>query len=113
MADAGFNGTTVTFATGTTVPLLSATFSSEAAEVPVSGCADSEEEHTVGVPVNAIEWEVAGNPEVDVGDSAACTVTWNDGTTSTLTNGIVSRVNTTGSKNNPITTTIRAVKDTT
>jgi hypothetical protein len=103
MADKGFNGTTVSVVGTSAVPLLDASNSSSGAKVQVSGSGDSQKEYVTGVPDNVVTLTVAGCLDIDVGDTGATTVTWNDGTTDTYTSSIVTDVNATGSEDSPIT----------
>ena len=124
MADDGFNGSTVIWnsadAGGTGLafgPLLGCSDDSSGAEVPVTGAGDTEHSYVVGITDQTVTVDFGGTPaptddtspkEIAAGQKGALSVTWNDdvGTQGTLANGIITRLNVSGSLDGPITGSI-------
>jgi hypothetical protein len=106
MADDGFNGSKIKIGEADQVPLRDIEYSSEAAKVDISGAADTYKTYVAGIPDNTITFTVVGRTTVEIGDTETFTITWNDGTTDVLTDGIVVGVSATGSLDGEITSSI-------
>ena len=112
MADDGFNGTTISFATVNQAPLRDITSSDGAAEVDVTGCADTIKTYESGLPDETVTFTIVGGSTVGIGDEGAVVVAWNDsGTDGSLTNGVCVGKETSGALDGEILTafTIRPV----
>jgi len=74
----GFNATTVSFDGNGQTPLVSANYDGTAAEVDVTGAADSEHTYEPGITDETITWEVVGIPPgtIALGDTGATVVEW-------------------------------------
>ena len=108
MAD-GFNGATIKWnTTDDQTPLLSISYDKTAAEIDVTGAADSNHTYITGIPDETITCEVVGQPTtVDVGTTAALvTITWGDETTETFTTGECTSISKSGSIDDKHTSTI-------
>lgn len=90
MADDGFNGSVVDFASVTLGPLRSISFRESGARADVTGSADAQKTYKAGIPDPEVTVQfVGGLPATgaDVGDAGGITVTWNDASTEgTITN---------------------------
>jgi len=108
MAD-GFNASTIKWkTTHDQTPLLSITYDKTAAEIDVTGAADSNHIYLSGIPDETITCEVVGMPTtVDVGTTAAqVLVTWGDATTETFTTGECVGISKSGTLDDKVTTTL-------
>jgi hypothetical protein len=113
MADDGFNGATLLLDSVALGPILSINASDSAPEVDTTGSADSAATSAGGVPKLTISVEILGGTTASPNDTGALAVAWLDIGTSTLgteTTARVSSVSTSGSKDQPTTTTIEFVK---
>ena len=111
MADDGFNGSTITFAGATLGPLRSLEFSESGPKVNVTGSADSNTTYRAGIAdPQLVATFVGGLPTtgLDIGDLAALTIAWNDGTAdgTLAANAIVVDRGTSGSMDGEITSTV-------
>ena len=106
MADDGFNGTTLTVVGTSATGIRDISISKSGAKVQLSGAEANQKEYGTGVPDVEVSITVVGVLAVDVGDVGATTITWNDGSSDSLTNSIVVSVDTSGSEDSEITTTV-------
>jgi len=109
MANDGFNGTTIALGTPTQTPLISVDYSNSAAKVETTASDGTTKQYVAGVPDESITFTVVGVTTADIGTSGLITVTWFDGSTTVLTNGIVVEVGTSGSTDDQITSTVTVV----
>jgi hypothetical protein len=101
-----FNGTILNFAGNPVGKLTSLTFSDEAGEVDVSG-ADEAKIVEAGQTAQRVSAEIVGGTALAVKAKGAISITWKDGsTTPALTNAVLLKKSTKGSKNSPITTSL-------
>jgi len=112
MADDGFNGTTISFATVDQAPLRDISVSESGAEVDVTGSADTFKTYEAGIPDETVTFTHVGGSTIAIGDEGAVVVAWNDsGTDGSLTNGVLVGKKTSGSMDGEILTalTVRPV----
>ena len=100
-----FNSSTITY-TPAIVEIRSMTFDQTASEIDVSNAADSVKIYEAGQIEATATVEINGDTTVDIGTSAALTYTWNSGDTDVMSLGLCTGKSTTGSVDNPITTTL-------
>lgn len=106
MADVGFNGTTVSFASAPIVPLVSIEYS-KAGDVPVPGAGDTVVYHEAGIPNETTTVEVEGGTTIAKGDTGALVVAWKDGgSKGSIASAIVLSSRSNGSVDNPVSSTI-------
>jgi len=97
-----FNGTTQNAAAG--AKMLDASFTSSAEEIDISGSGDPEKTYETGLVDYEASITIIGSTTVAVGDTVALSIDWNDETADgTMTNAIVTSVETSGSLGSPIT----------
>lgn len=108
-ANDGFNGSTISFGSAGQAPLRDVEYSEEAAKVDVTGAGDAEKSYVAGIPDKTITFTVVGVTSVLVGDEGAVSIGWNDGSTSTLTAGVVTGVAISGSLDGEITSSVTIV----
>jgi len=93
MADDGFNGSTLDFASVTLGPLRSFGFRESGARVRVSGAGSTNHEYEAGIPDPELVVNFVGGlpaTSADIGSSGALVVAWNDGSTDgTLANAVI------------------------
>ena len=106
MANAGFNGTTITIAGAAETPLLSCTYDDSAAEVDVTGAGDAIHSYEAGIPNPTITCELVGANDAAVADEGALSIAWFDGVTDTIASVVITAVSRTGSLDSPLTTSI-------
>jgi len=107
MADDGFNGTTISFATPDQTPLRDISVSESAAEVNVTGGADSIMTYESGIPDETVTYTIVGTSTVAIGAEGATVVAWNDGgSDGSLTNAVVVGKEVSGSMDGEILTAI-------
>ena len=81
MADDGFNGSVLDFASVTLGPLRSISFRESGARADVTGAGDSVKTHKVGIPAQEVTVQFVGAcpaASADVGDAGALSVVWQD-----------------------------------
>lgn len=104
-----FNGTTISFGGADQTPLNSLTAEEVAAEVQVSGAADTSHTYVAGIPMVTTTWEVVGDTTIVKGDTGAVVVAWgavaNKGIGG-ITAGIITKVEKTGGLDGPTMSTI-------
>jgi len=101
-----FNGSTVTIGEAAQTPLLSCTFTNAAAEIDITGCADTVHTYEAGLPNLSCTFEIVGGTTLAIGDVAAVSVAWTNGVADAMTTGVVTNVETRGSLDDKITTSI-------
>ncbi len=101
----GFNGSTFTFgsAVGAVVGI---SYKKNAAKVKVSSPEDAKQLFVGGSPDETVTIEIRGGTSIDVGDTAAASIAFNDGTNKSLGNCEVFDVAINGSEENPISSSI-------
>lgn len=98
MADNGFNGSTATFALAALGDgLRSCRYSEGGADVDVSAAGDSQKTYEAGLIDIEVSIDFVGVSTVSKGDKGAIAITWNDGSSDTITNAICSSINYGGS----------------
>ena len=103
----GFNGTTLTIAGVSATGIKDISYSQSGAKVQVSGAEATQKEYLVGVPDIEVTITVVGMLAVDVGTTGATTITWSSSETAdSITNSIVVSVDTSGSEDGEITTSV-------
>lgn len=106
MADDGFNGSVLDFASVTLGPTRSIEFRESAAKADVSGSGDSVKTHKVGIPEQEVSVTFVGAcpaASADVGDAGALSVVWqDDGVEGTIANVEVSERSSGGSMDGEI-----------
>jgi len=108
MANLGFNGTTVSFAStaGVTAnPLRSVTYSNSPAEVDVSGSTDSTHKYTPGMDNETLTYELVGAASIVNGSTGTVTVSWNDGNSDSF-RGVIMTHEHTGSMDGELLTSV-------
>jgi hypothetical protein len=111
-ANLNFNGTTLSFNNAAVGKIQSIAFSNVAKEVDVSG-ADEDELVEAGQKKIAVSVEIAGGSALLVGAKGAVVIVWKDASSSpALNNAILLEVSPKGSKNSPITTSLKFAKST-
>lgn len=107
MADNGFNGSTITIAS---VPvgdeLLSIDYTKEGAKVQVTGSGAATKLFVAGIPEEGVTFTVTGGTALDVGDTGAVTIEFNDGTSVSLTNSVVTSISISGSEDSPLVSSV-------
>ena len=106
MADNGFNGTTITIASSAQTDLLSIDYTKEGAKVQVTGADATTKLFVAGIPEEGVTFTVAGGTTLDVGDTGAVAIAFNDGTAVSLTNSVVTSISISGSEDSPIVSSI-------
>ena len=109
MADDGFNGATVSFASAALGPLRSISTNSVGAEVLVTGSGDTEQAFAGGIPKKQTTVIIVGGTSVAAGDLGALAIAWTDigtSTDGTETTAQVVSVDTSGSMDSEILSTI-------
>lgn len=107
MANDGFNGSTISFGAADQTPLLSITHDTAAAEIDVTGAADTEGTYLAGIPHETITFDVVGVSGLAVGATpAAVAIAWFDGTNESLTTGVCTNISVTGSIDDKITSSV-------
>ena len=109
MANAGFNGSTISFASEVTTPLRDIDYSEEAAKVDIRGAADSNKTYMAGVPDRTVTFTVVGATATVPGDVGAVAIAWFDGGTSAIAAAICTGVTINGSLDGEITSQITVV----
>ena len=104
MADNGFNGTTATFANNALGDgVLGVRYSEGGTMVDVSPADTDPMQYEAGKIDEEITIDFLGTSTVSFGDEGAIAITWNDGTSDTITDMICSGINYGGNKNGAIT----------
>ncbi len=81
MADAGFNGTTVTFAGTPITGLRSVRYQGTCARPSVTGAEAATRLHKAGLPNRTVTVTIVGSTSIAKGDTGALAIAWNDGGT--------------------------------
>lgn len=112
MADDGFNGSTLTFAAAAVGPIRDIRYSEAGGKADVTGSADALKTYETGIPDVSVSVTVVGGVTVSKGDKGAVAVTFNDSTSTPITNGMVDSVETSGSMDSEILSTVTFVPST-
>ncbi len=107
MSDRGFNGTTVTFNGSAIAHIMDVQEPRKMPKVNVAGADDDEELYEAGKKDREITVKHVGGSSLTEGTKGALSVTWNDGTTDTFGNVVLLEIDTSGSKNGAIQTTLK------
>ena len=113
MANDGFNGSTVLFASVTLGDLRGIDYSETAAMADCSASDDTQKIYETGIPdaVATIDF-VGGVPSVGVGSKGALAINWFDGATDNITLSVITDVGTKGVMDDEITSQIKVVPST-
>ncbi|HUT92366.1 MAG TPA: hypothetical protein VMY37_22920 [Thermoguttaceae bacterium] len=109
MADDGFNGATVTFASAAIGKLRSINYSETAAKADVTSSVSTTKAYAAGIPDVTLSVEVVGSTTLGSGDKGALAVAWGDigaGTDGTIAAAQVVTVTTQGAMDGEVTSTI-------
>lgn len=109
MANQGFNGSTIVFASVTIGNLRGITYSHKAPKINVTDASDTSGTQVIGIPMKSVTVDVVGGtlPTATVG---ALTIAWFDGTSlGTLTTVAVGDMDVKGSMDGEISGTIEFV----
>ena len=106
MASDAFNGSTISIAAGDQVPLLDINYTEAGAEIDVTGCADATHTYEAGIEDVTATYTIVGGNALSVGDEGAIAVAWFDGSSESMTNGVVTNIVTSGSLDDKITTAV-------
>ena len=106
MANDGFNGSTINFASSSLAPLRSIDLSSTAAKVKLSGSSDVRHTYTGGLPDETISCEIVGTFNTAVNTTNALTVNWFDGQNDNMGNAVLIKNQRKGSIDGEITTSL-------
>jgi len=109
MANDGFNGSTVVFASATLGSLRGLSVSNNASEIDVTAASDTNATAVTGIPKIEITVDFVGSPPaIGAGSTGALTITWFDGTTvGTLTSAICLGCDIKGQMNGEITSSAK------
>lgn len=106
MADDGFNGSLITFGGADLGPLRDIRYSEDGANANVTGSSDNATTYEGGIPDLGVSMTIVGGVSVAKNDKGAIVITWNDGTSTPLANGIVRTVEISGSMDSEILSTV-------
>ncbi len=106
MANLGFNASTISFNGGDQIPLRDINYTDAAAEVQVTGSADSEHSYEAGISDPTVTYTIVGGSGLAIGAEAAVAIAWFDGTTDALTNGVCTNRATSGSIDSELLTAV-------
>ncbi|MFA5234974.1 MAG: hypothetical protein WC390_11300 [Sulfurimonas sp.] len=109
MANKGFNGTTVTFGSAV-ANLRGASATESCAEVNVTGSADAVQSHVAGIPKKEVSLDLVGGSAITAGSSGSLSISWFDGTTTSLGNSIATSVDIKGQMDGEITSSVKFTK---
>lgn len=112
MADDGFNGSTISFASGDMVPLRDIRYADACAKVDISGAADGIKTYVGGLPDPEITFEIVGGSTIVAGDTGAIVIAFNDGggpTGALAATWLVTSVDTGGSIDSELTSSFTCV----
>jgi len=113
MADDGFNASTISFAGTPLTPLRDIRFSEAGGKADVTGCADSIKTYEGGIPDVSVSITIVGGTTIGKNDKGAIVTAWNDGGTGgAIAAAIVDSVETSGSMDGEILSTITFVPST-
>ncbi|MFA5234975.1 MAG: hypothetical protein WC390_11305 [Sulfurimonas sp.] len=115
MANKGFNGSTVNFpSTSSGIGALrGASYSNSCAEVSVTGSTFAAQAHVKGIPKKDVTLDLVGASTVTAGSTGSLSVSWFDGTSTSLGKVIVVSKDIKGQMDGEITTSIKVTKTTT
>ena len=106
-----FNTTTISIAAADQAPLLDISVSGTAAEIDITGAADSAHTYEAGIPDYTVTFTILGCTTIGIGDKGAIVIgpvaspTWTS-TMGEFTTGIVTNVEMSGSIDDTITSAI-------
>lgn len=107
------NGTTVSFGGNSLGELTDISFSTEGEKIDVSNLSDTIKIYEVGQSDIECEISVNGHPSasgaVSKGDTGALTITWNDGSTDSITLSLVTSIETSGEVDGKVESTLTLV----
>jgi hypothetical protein len=108
MANDGFNGSTVTFASATLGDLRGIDYSESGAEVDCTASDDTVKIFEVGITDQTVSVDFVGSPpSCGVGSKGALSIAWKDGGSDTITAAIVTEIGTKGQMDGEITSNIK------
>ena len=109
MADKGFNGSTLVFNSVTQGSIRNITFSEGGTTVDVTSLDDTQHKFLAGKSDVSCTITIVGNTTIPRGSHGALTVNWNDGTSDTISDALLSELNTSGAMDGEITTDLTFV----
>jgi len=108
MASDNFNKSTFSFGGSGVTPLRSINYDCTAAEIKVSGSADSRHTYLAGIDDETLTVEIVGSHTAQIGDKGNIAIAWNDGATRGSINHCICVQNSiTGSMDGEITSTLK------
>jgi hypothetical protein len=108
MANDGFNGSTVVFASATLGDLRGIDYSETAAEADCTAADDTIKVYETGVPDRTVSVDFVGTaPAIGIGSKGALTITWNDGTTDGIVAAVCSELGSKGQMDGELTSTAK------
>jgi len=113
MANKGFNGSAVTWPSGSAIgQLLGISFSESAAEVLVSGSTHAQHAVVAGIKKLAATIDLVGSSTVQPEDTGTLGLTWNDSKTTIFGTAVCLSAEEKGSMDGEITTSLSFAKST-
>ena len=107
MSSDNFNKSTFSFG-GNVAPLRSINYDQTAAEIKVTGVADTRHTYEAGIDDETLTVEIVGTHTANIGDKANIAIAWNDGSTPGSINNCVCVQNSTqGAMDGEITSTLK------
>ena len=103
----GFNGSTISFAAADQVPLRDISYDATAAEVDVTGAADTEATYEPGLKSRTFTCQIVGTSTITVGTKGTVAIAWEDGSSASITNCALFGKTMSGSKDSEILTDLR------
>ena len=107
-----YNGSTLNFANSNVTRLRSISAPSKVAKARVTSDSDSAETYEPGKPETDVTAEVVGTFNTAAGTKGALTITWKDGTITTLANVFLESNEPKGQLNGEITSTLKFANST-
>ena len=113
MANKGFNGSTVTWPSGSAIgQLRGISFSESAAEVLVSGSTHAQHAVVAGIKKLTATIDLVGSSTVQPADTGTLALTWNDGKTASIGAAVCVGADIKGVMDGEITTSLTFAKST-
>ena len=106
MADAGFNGSTISIGGSAQTPLRSIDYDDPDNAVDLTGAGDAGHAYVNGLPDITTTFELVGRTTVAKGDTGSVSIAWYDGQSDTIASAVVTGVTSSGSLDSEILSTI-------
>ncbi len=104
MPNNGFNGTTATFNSANLGDgITGVNYTETCDQVDVSVSTDTDKVYVDGMGDKEVQIDFVGTTTIGKGDTGTVSISWNDGTTTTLTNSVCTNVSVKGQLNGAIT----------